>query len=634
MLLAAGMIGRLTRRVTVVAAAVAVFAPAANAAVTFAPKQDFGATDAFALVSGDFNGDGRPDVAVASFAGTTISVLLGNGDGTLQAPLNTTGPSQQTAIAAGDFNGDGRDDVVVTDLSAAASVFLSNADGTLSAAGSDPVGASPQDVTVARLNGDTSLDLAIAAQTGEEVTILLNDGSGGFTAAPAVPHALPGSPDGVVAADFDGDGHNDLAIGTTGGGEVAFARNTGTGAGAFDAPVGLGTDGQKVAAGDLNGDGRLDIAASRTLVGSVAIILREASGFAAATTFDPLPMVSNNISQLAVADLDGDGALDLAVPQLNGPEAAKVTVAIGRNNGQFDLGSHEPVDADPRKVVVADFDGDGNPDLATANDGTNDVSVLKAVPPTVVVTPALDFTDQIAGVTSDPLPATVTNNGQPHLRPGAATLGGPDAAEFALASNTCTGARVAPGGSCAIGVTYTPSAPGEDSATLTVASNGGGTPHVVQLTGSGRSAVTCLGAPANLISGTTGRDTLRGTAGVDSIIGLGRSDNLNGLGGDDCIFGGGGRDTLRGSGGADRLVGGAAGDRLIGGPTGDQLVGGRGGDRLNGGRGGNAYNGGRGNDRIAARNGKNELVFCGPGRDRAVVDRRDRVRDCERVRRR
>jgi hypothetical protein len=561
-------------------------------------------------------------------------VLLGNGDGTLQAPANTTGPSQQTAIAAGDFNGDGRDDVVVLDLGNAASVFFANADGTLSAAGSDPVGASPQDVAVARLNGDAFLDIAVASQTGEEITILLNDGSGGFTAAPAVPHALPGSPDGVVAADFDGDGHNDLAIGTTGGGEVAFARNTGTGAGAFDAPVGLGTDGQKVAAGDLNGDGRLDIAASRTLTGTVAIILREASGFAAATTFDPEPTAVNNVSQLALADLDGDGVLDLAVPHLNGPQAAKVTVATGRGTGEFDVASHEAVGANPRKVVAADFDGDGNPDLATANDGPNDVSVLLAVPPAAVVTPSIDFGQQADGVASEPRVATLQNNGTPHLRPGAVALGGPDAAQFAIVSNTCSGARLAPAASCDVGVAFTPDGSAARNATLTIASNAAGGPHVVQLTGSGPPPVTCEGAPTNTINGTTGRDNLRGTTGVDSIFGLGGNDLLNGLGGDDCIFGGGGRDTLKGGGGADRLVGGAGRDRIAGGPTGDQLVGGRGADRLKGGRGANAYNGGRGGDRIAARNGKNELVLCGPGRDRATVDRRDRVRDCERVRRR
>src|SRR4051812_6229321 len=101
----------------VAAGVLGVLAPAAGAAVNFEPKQDFPAADAFSLASGDFNGDGRTDVATANFAGTDFSVLLGNGDGSLQAPRNTGGPNNQSDVATGDFNGDGRDDVVVISTS-------------------------------------------------------------------------------------------------------------------------------------------------------------------------------------------------------------------------------------------------------------------------------------------------------------------------------------------------------------------------------------------------------------------------------------------------------------------------------------------------------------------------------------
>ena len=225
------MKGRLARTILVAATALGVLAPAAGAAVNFAPKQDFPTADAFSLARGDFNGDSRDDVATASFAATDISVLLGNGDGTLQAAQNTGGPAQQTDVAAGDFNGDGRGDLVVTTIATdEAVVFLSNGDGTFGAGSPLTVGGSPQDVIVANLNADARPDIAVATQTGDTIDIFLNNGSGGFTAAPARSTTrLPGSPDGVAAADFDADGDNDLAIGTTGGGEIAFARNQGPG---------------------------------------------------------------------------------------------------------------------------------------------------------------------------------------------------------------------------------------------------------------------------------------------------------------------------------------------------------------------------------------------------------------------
>jgi Ca2+-binding RTX toxin-like protein len=643
-------------------AAACALVPAAHAAVTFQPKQGFASSSPFYLATGDFNADGRVDVATSrdlTAAGTNFSVLLGNGDGTLQAPRNTAAASQQNGVAAGDLNGDGRDDVVIISIgSNDATRFLSQGDGTFGAGASDAVGSAPQDVQLARVDADGDLDIVVASQIGDRIDILLNDGAGNFTAALPLLHGLTGNPDGVVAADFDSDGDNDLAIGTTGGGtaEVAFARNQGTGT--FDPPVGLGTVGQKLVGGDLNGDGRPDIAASRTANGNVAIILRNAAntGFDAATTFDPEPTAVNAIAQLATADLDGDGVLDLAIPHVSGPQAGKVSVGIGRGNGQFDLNSNEPAGTQPREVVAADFNGDSNLDLATANSGSDDVSVLLANPPNVVVTPSLDFGLRRAGTTSEALSATLMNNGAPWLRPGAVALAGPDADQFAIASNTCTGARLAPTTSCAVGVTFTPRGAGSRSATLTMASNAAGSPHLVQLTGVGEGEgggdATCGGAIANPVRGTGAGDTLTGTAASDAIFGFAGNDVLNGLGGNDCLNGAGGDDRLSGAGGndrlsggsgrdrlgggsgRDRLSGGSANDRLSGGTGNDRLIGGGGSDRLIGGRGKNAYDGGRGNDRIRARNRRAETVRCGRGRDRAVVDARDRVSRCELVLRR
>ena len=115
--------------------------------------------------------------------------------------------------------------------------------------------------------------------------------------------------------------------------------------------------------------------------------------------------------------------------------------------------------------------------------------------------------------------------------------------------------------------------------------------------------------------GTSGAESLDGTAAADLIFGLGGGDLISGRGDDDCLIGSSGK------------------DRLFGGPGYDRLTGGTGADTLVGGGGVNRYDGGAGRDVVKARNGRAELVSCGSGRDRAVVDRSDRVRNCERVKR-
>jgi Ca2+-binding RTX toxin-like protein len=300
--------------------------------------------------------------------------------------------------------------------------------------------------------------------------------------------------------------------------------------------------------------------------------------------------------------------------------------------------------------VIGDLNADGNPDLITSNSGAGNVTVLTAIPPTVNFTPVVAFGNQPPNVASAEQPITFRNDGPQRLRFGLLTLAGANAVEFSVAGNTCSGSVLPVGGTCRIGVRFTPNGLGARSAAVSITSNGGGSPHVVQLTGTG---AFLPGRCANVRNGTARPDTLTGTPAGDKLVGLGGNDVLNGLAGADCLIGGTGADRLSGGSGADllegssgndtasggtgndNLSGGSGRDRLSGGTGNDRLTGGSGNDRMTGGPGRNRYSGGAGNDRISAVNHRVDRIDCGRGRrDRATVDRRDRVKHCELVARR
>ena len=181
-----------------------------------------------------------------------------------------------------------------------------------------------------------------------------------------------------------------------------------------------------------------------------------------------------------------------------------------------------------------------------------------------------------------------------------------------------------------------------DAATQSNALLAGPVGATVTIPANSAPVVLLPGACANAATGTAGADTLAGTVAGDRLRGLGGADRIAGAAGADCLFGGRGGDRLDGGGDDDRLRGGPGADVLRGGAGDDDLRGGGGADRLSGGAGDdvirgqggvNAIKAGRGNDRVRARNHKRERIRCGPGRDRATVDRSDRVRGCERTRR-
>jgi hypothetical protein len=210
----------------------------------------------FAIVTGDFNDDGNLDLAVVNLSINTVTILLGHGDGTFIAAASPATGNGPSAIAVGDFNGDGKLDLAVTNsASNTVTILLGNGDGTFTAAASPATDKNPVSVGVGDFNGDGILDLAVANQTGNDVTILLGKGDGKFAAGSSP--AFTGA-DTIAVGDFNGDGVADLAV----GGKVT-AILLGNGDGTFSAPVAslnsLYGD-QWVVAADFNGDGTTDLA--------------------------------------------------------------------------------------------------------------------------------------------------------------------------------------------------------------------------------------------------------------------------------------------------------------------------------------------------------------------------------------
>jgi FG-GAP-like repeat/Putative Ig domain len=171
---------------------------------------------------GDFNGDGKLDLAVTGVGvtgtqGDVVTILLGNGDGTFTAASNSTfatGKAPQ-AIAAADLNGDGKLDLAITNYEdASVTILLGNGDGTFTPASGSPiiVGNSPDAIAVGDLNGDGKLDLAIANYGGNTLTILLGNGDGTFTSASGSPFPVGLGPSSIAVGDFNGSGRLGLAI--------------------------------------------------------------------------------------------------------------------------------------------------------------------------------------------------------------------------------------------------------------------------------------------------------------------------------------------------------------------------------------------------------------------------------------
>jgi hypothetical protein len=263
------------------------------------------------IAAGDINGDTVPDLAIANYFDGTVAVLLGNAGGTFQpARVMYLGPGNSPRSAAlGDFNRDGKPDLAVASPGAnTVTVLLGVGDGTFQVAVVLGAGSSPGGVAVGDVNADGKPDLAVANAASNNVSVLIGNGDGTFQ--PARSFLADSGPAFVTFGDFNRDDKTDLAIANTGSGTVSVLL--GDGDGNYEAPrtFAAGAGVWAVAVADFNGDGAPDLAAANNGANSVSMLLGNGDG-----TFQPkqTAAVTGTPSFVAAADFNRDGHSDLAV---------------------------------------------------------------------------------------------------------------------------------------------------------------------------------------------------------------------------------------------------------------------------------------------------------------------------------
>jgi len=342
----------------------------------------------FAVTTGDFNGDGNPDLAVANRVADNVSVFFGNGTGGFGAGANYPVGSGPIGIAAADFNGDGRTDIAVANFAtlglptsgtADVSVLLGTGGGNFAPAqhfGIGNSGSHPSSIAAADFNRDGRIDLALGNYGLSAVSVLIGNGAGSFSLAGTFP-LISQNLFSIAVGDFDRDSNPDVAATLDFLHSVMILLGTGTGALGNPTQFPAGPLAIAVAVGDLNADGKEDLAVADQ-GGFVSILLGNGlGGFGPFTSF----AVGLSPRGIVLADFDLDGKLDAAVTN---NASSNVSVLLGNGLGGLGAATNTPVGTAPIGLAAGDFDCDGLPDLAVANIVSNSLSILINSAPVVV----------------------------------------------------------------------------------------------------------------------------------------------------------------------------------------------------------------------------------------------------------
>ncbi len=325
---------------------------------------NFGDLSPSCVAAVDVNGDGKPDLICANGSVNTLTVLTNDGIGYFGSNATLNLASAADWVVAADVNGDGKPDLICADGNSPGTltVLTNNGAGGFGFNATLAVGFGPMRVVAADVNGDGKVDLISADLYGKTLTVLTNNGSGVFSSNATL--NVGAYPLAVIAADLNGDGKVDLICADGYTNTLTVFTNNGSGVFGFNATLAVGDEPMSVAAADLNGDGKLDLITANYGAASgntLTVLTNNGSGFFGSNA---TLIVGTGPDCVIAADVNGDGAPDLISAN---SQDDSLTVLTNNGSGIFTSNTTLAVNDYPVCVVAADVNGDGKLDLISAD---------------------------------------------------------------------------------------------------------------------------------------------------------------------------------------------------------------------------------------------------------------------------
>lgn len=435
---------------------------------------------------GDFNRDGKLDVAVMNQLPSpgNVMIFLGNGDGTFTLGASYAVGDEPLYAATASLRGNGILDLVVSAGGADVYVMLGNGDGTFQPPVAYPASGDPVMVGIGDFIGNGKLDIVALTQSGSDcncVEVLPGNGDGTFGTAVVtpVPYNIVGY--AFAAGDFNGNGKLDVAVSGAFGSANQVDVLLGNGEGSFTPdgyyPVSLSPG--SVATGHFRGSKLVDLAVGNGDDVTVSVLLGNGDGtFQQAVDYNVL----GSPNWVAGGDLNGDGKEDLvAATNIVGSNGTtgSVGVLMGNGDGTFESVVGYSAGHILSYLAIGDFNGDHKPDLLAVDGGGDAViTLLNTGFVSFSPTTPLTFPTQLLGTASAPLTATLTNNSTTAL-----TISSIQSSGKPFHMQTTCGSSVAPSGNCTITATFAPQVTGPVTGTVSIRDSASSKPMVIELAG-------------------------------------------------------------------------------------------------------------------------------------------------------
>jgi len=323
-----------------------------------------------------------PDGSLA----TAVSVLESDGTGNFEEVTNIPVGSNIGSLPTGDFDGDGDPDVALITADSTISILENQGSGQFSLGmASPPIGdRDPRLITVGDFSGDGNADVATINRTTDDLSIVTGDGMGGFSSVFPTALSFGVDPVGIALADINSDGTQDALVARGARGDIQLLRGIGNGLFRDDGFIPLTGDNPRMReplglkSANLNSDSIEDVVvATRLAGGSVTVFLGDPAGGFSAAPGSPFP-VNLGPHDVAIGDVDGDDVPDIVVL---GFSADAVAILLGNETGGFSLagdGTPVPVGDGPVSIKLSDLDSDGINEIITTNQIDNTLSILKS----------------------------------------------------------------------------------------------------------------------------------------------------------------------------------------------------------------------------------------------------------------